>query len=127
MSIVESEIGQLEKAVNTLVRRPRLILQDYWASEIENVLARPGITARDRQRLLALVDLLGAVASDHPVQATALADGPGTLPSRPVDIPRGPALMNRKHSTARVVAAALTEGATAAPSELLTSSREERR
>ncbi|MFP3553162.1 hypothetical protein SB861_20930 [Paraburkholderia sp. SIMBA_049] len=77
MSIVESEIGQLEKAVNTLVRRPRLIRQEYWASEIEDVLERPGITARDRQRLSTLLDLLGTVANERPVQASARANTPG--------------------------------------------------
>ncbi|MFL9964712.1 hypothetical protein PQR02_27340 [Paraburkholderia sediminicola] len=77
MSTMETEIGQLEKAVNTLVRRPRLIRQEYWASEIEDVLERPGITARDRQRLSALLDLLGMVANERPVHASAQANTPG--------------------------------------------------
>ncbi|CAN7726449.1 hypothetical protein [Paraburkholderia hospita] len=78
MSIVESEIGQLEKAVNTLVRRPRLIRQEYWTSEIEDVLERPGITARDRQRLSTLLDLLGTVANGHGVHASGQASTPGS-------------------------------------------------
>jgi hypothetical protein len=85
MSIVETEIGQLEKAVNTLVRRPRLIRQEYWASEIEDVLERPGITARDRQRLSTLLDLLGTLANERPVQASAPgnADCSAIQPSTP--------------------------------------------
>jgi hypothetical protein len=84
MSIVECEIGQLEKAVNTLVRRPRLIRQAYWASEIEHALERPGVTARDRQRLLALVDLLATVATDRPAQTTSVAEGAGCGHCAPV-------------------------------------------
>ncbi|MFM0627063.1 hypothetical protein [Paraburkholderia xenovorans] len=71
MGIVESEIGQLEKTVNTLIRRPRLIRRDYWVSEIEHVLERPGIPARYRQRLWALLDLLATVANERWVQASA--------------------------------------------------------
>ncbi|HEX7937262.1 MAG TPA: hypothetical protein VF573_29885 [Paraburkholderia sp.] len=77
MGIVESEIGQLEKAVNALVRRPRLIRRDYWTSEVEGVLERPGISARNRQRLSALLDLLGTVANECWVQASAEANVPG--------------------------------------------------
>ncbi|MGF6931265.1 hypothetical protein OKW41_004668 [Paraburkholderia sp. UCT70] len=64
MGVVRNEIGQLEAAVNTLVRRPRVIRRDYCVSEVEGVLVRPGITAQDRQRLAALLDLLGTVALD---------------------------------------------------------------
>jgi hypothetical protein len=77
MGIVESEIGQLETAVNMLVRRPRLIRREYWASEVEGVLERPGISARDRRRLSALLDLLGTVANERSVQASAEANVPG--------------------------------------------------
>jgi hypothetical protein len=71
MGIVENEIGQLEKTVNTLIRRPRLIRREYWVSEIEDVLGRPGIPARDRQRLWVLLDLLATVANERSVQASA--------------------------------------------------------
>ncbi|WOD13598.1 hypothetical protein [Paraburkholderia kirstenboschensis] len=68
MGIVRNEIGQLENAVRTLVRRPWLIRRDYWVSEVEDVLERPGISAGDRQRLGALLDLLGTVADYRHVQ-----------------------------------------------------------
>jgi hypothetical protein len=84
MSTVESDIGQLEKAVNTLVRRPQLIRQEYWASEIEHVLERPGITARDRQRLVTLVGLLATVMSSRPAQATDVSSGPGNVHCLPL-------------------------------------------
>lgn len=58
MDVVKTEIGQLEKALNTLVCRPRLIRRDYWISHIEGFLGRPGLSAQDRQRLSALLDLL---------------------------------------------------------------------
>jgi hypothetical protein len=41
MGNLVSEIDQIEKAVNTLVRRPRLIRREYRVSEIEDVLERP--------------------------------------------------------------------------------------
>jgi hypothetical protein len=66
---VKAEIGQLEKALNTLVRRPRLIRRDYWISQIECLLGRSGLSAQDRQRLRALLDLLGPLAA----QCTASA------------------------------------------------------
>lgn len=59
MNMVKTEIGQLEKALSALVHRPRLIRRDYWASQIECLLGRPGLSALDRQRLRALLDLLG--------------------------------------------------------------------
>jgi hypothetical protein len=84
MSIVESDIGSLEKAVNTLVRRPRLIRQEYWASAIGLALERPGVTARDRQRLLALLDLLDTIGCDRPAHSTASATGQGNGHCAPV-------------------------------------------
>lgn len=59
MNMVKTEIGQLEKALSALVHRPWLIRRDYWASQIECLLGRPGLSALDRQRLRALLDLLG--------------------------------------------------------------------
>jgi hypothetical protein len=64
MGVMRNEIGQLEAAVNLLVRRPRLIRREYWVSEVEGVLVRPGISPQDRQRLAALLDLLGTVARE---------------------------------------------------------------
>ena len=69
MNTVKAEIGQLEKALNTLVRRPRLIRRDYWISQIECLLGRSGLSAQDRQRLRALLDLLDPLAA----QCTASA------------------------------------------------------
>ncbi|MBB5446478.1 MULTISPECIES: hypothetical protein [unclassified Paraburkholderia] len=59
MNVVKTEIGQLEKALNVLIWRPRLIRRDYWTMQIERLLARTPLTVQDRQRLLALLDLLG--------------------------------------------------------------------
>ncbi|MFP3565308.1 hypothetical protein [Paraburkholderia sp. SIMBA_030] len=64
MNTVKTEIGQLEKALNALVRRPRLILRDYWISQIEGLLGRPGLSVQDRQRLRALLDLLGTPVAE---------------------------------------------------------------
>jgi hypothetical protein len=58
VNMVKTEIGQLEKALNALVCRPRLIRRDYWISQIEYLLGRPGLSAQDRQRLSVLLDLL---------------------------------------------------------------------
>jgi hypothetical protein len=66
VDILKVDIGQLEKAVNTLVNRPRLIRREYWVSQIGTLLERPSITAPDRQRLFALLDLLGTVAPVSP-------------------------------------------------------------
>jgi len=76
MGILESEIGQIEKAVNTLARLPRLIRQEYWVSEIGDVLERPGLSARDRQRLLALLNLIGTLAAER-CEAAIEANAPG--------------------------------------------------
>lgn len=59
MNMVKTEIGQLERALNVLSCRPRLIRRDYWKTQIERLLERTALTAQDRQRLLALLDLLG--------------------------------------------------------------------
>jgi hypothetical protein len=58
VNMVKTEIGQLEKALNALVHRPRLIRREYWRSQIECLLGSPGLAAQDRQRLCALLDLL---------------------------------------------------------------------
>ncbi|EUC21559.1 hypothetical protein SAMN05446934_9753 [Paraburkholderia hospita] len=76
MGILESEIGQIEKAVNALVRRPRLIRREYWVSEIEGVLERPGISARDRHRLSTLLNLIGTLTAER-CEAPVEANGPG--------------------------------------------------
>jgi hypothetical protein len=60
VDFVKTEIGRLEKALNTLVHRPQLIRREYWISQIECLLAGPGLSAQDRQRLCALLDSLGA-------------------------------------------------------------------
>jgi hypothetical protein len=48
MNMVKNEVGQLEKALNALVHRPRLIRRDYWTSQIECPLGRPGLSAQDQ-------------------------------------------------------------------------------
>jgi len=58
MNYGRSDIGELERAVNTLVHRPGLIRREYWTSEVERLLGRTDITARDRQRLHVLHGLL---------------------------------------------------------------------
>ena len=69
MNTVKTEIGQLEKALNALVRRPRLIRREYWISQVECLLGSPGLLPQDRQRLRALLDLLGAPAEECGVLA----------------------------------------------------------
>ena len=69
MNMVKTEIGQLEKALNVLVSRPRLIRRDYWTSQIECLLGRSGLSAQDRQRLSTLLDLLGSTAAECGVSA----------------------------------------------------------
>ncbi|MFM0755522.1 hypothetical protein [Paraburkholderia strydomiana] len=64
MDYGRSDIGELERAVNTLVHRPALIRREYWRSEVERLLGRTDITARDRLRLHALHDLLGHVMEE---------------------------------------------------------------
>jgi hypothetical protein len=60
MSMIE-EIGQLERTVHELVRRPGLIRSVYWIEHIEGYLARSGLRTVDQKRLAALLDLIGAV------------------------------------------------------------------
>lgn len=60
MDMAKTEIGQLERALNVLSCRPRLIRRDYWKAQVERLLERTALTAQDRQRLLALLDLLGS-------------------------------------------------------------------
>jgi hypothetical protein len=63
----KAEIRQLEKALAALVCRPRLIRRDYWVSEIECLLASPGLSAQDRQRLGALLVLLATPSEESGV------------------------------------------------------------
>jgi hypothetical protein len=69
VNMVKTEIGQLEKALNALVHRPRLIRREYWISQIECLLGSPGLVAQDRQRLCTLLDLLGTPAEEFGVLA----------------------------------------------------------
>lgn len=62
MDVLKTDIGQLEKAVNALITRPRLIRREYWVSQIDSLLERPSISMPERRRLCALLDLLGTVA-----------------------------------------------------------------
>lgn len=64
MNTMKCEIGQLEKALSALVHRPWLIRRDYWASQIECLLGRPGLSVQDRQRLRALLTLLGTPVAE---------------------------------------------------------------
>lgn len=59
MNTIKTDIEQMEKALNALARRPQLIRRDYWISQIECLRGRPGLSAQDRNRLGALLDLLG--------------------------------------------------------------------
>jgi hypothetical protein len=60
VNLVTTEIGQLEKTLNALVHRPRLILRDYWISKIECLLGLPDLSPQERQRLRSLLDSLGS-------------------------------------------------------------------
>jgi hypothetical protein len=59
MDCARSDIGELERALKTLVHRPRLIRREYWRSEVERLLAYTDLTVPERHRLYALQDLLG--------------------------------------------------------------------
>lgn len=63
--ILENEIRQLEQSVNTLVCRPTLIRFEYWVARTEELLVLPGLSPRDRSRLIALLDLLGLTTREH--------------------------------------------------------------
>jgi hypothetical protein len=69
VNTVKTDIEQLEKALNALVRRPGLIRRDYWISEIECLLRRPGLSAQDRRRLFVLLDLLAPSVAECSVAA----------------------------------------------------------
>lgn len=69
MNMAKTEIRQLEKALAALVCRPRLIRREYWVSEIECLLGSPGLSAQDRQRLCAVLDLLGTPSEECSVLA----------------------------------------------------------
>jgi hypothetical protein len=69
VDFVKTEIGRLEKALNTLVHRPRLIRREYWISQIECLLGGPGLSAQDRQRLRVLLDSLGTPVAECSVSA----------------------------------------------------------
>jgi hypothetical protein len=61
VDVSKVDIGQLEKAVNTLICRPHLMRHDYWVSQIDSLLERPSLSAPDRRRLYALLALLDTV------------------------------------------------------------------
>jgi hypothetical protein len=69
VNTIKTDIEQLEKALNALIRRPRLIRRDYWVSKIEGLLGRTGLSAQDRQRLGALRDLLVTPAEECGVRS----------------------------------------------------------
>lgn len=58
---LENEIKQLERSINTLVRRPTLIRHDYWTVETEKLLLRRELSMKDRHRLTALLNLLSGI------------------------------------------------------------------
>lgn len=62
MKSVSAEIDMVEKTLQELVRRPRLIRTAYWSTHLECFLARPGLRVQDKQRLAALLNLISAVA-----------------------------------------------------------------
>ena len=62
MKSVSAEIDMVEKTLNELVRRPRLIRSSYWSTQIEGLLARPGLRVQDKARLAALHNLISGVA-----------------------------------------------------------------
>ncbi|MGU7771195.1 hypothetical protein ACV229_13550 [Burkholderia sp. MR1-5-21] len=64
MNVVKTEIEQLEKALNVLVRLPQLVLRDYWVSQIEGLLEQTGLSSQDVRRLHTLRELFGFPADD---------------------------------------------------------------
>ena len=68
--ILENEITQLERSINTLIRRPTLIRREYWVTQTERLLMLPGLSERDRRRLSALLVLLG-ITPREPAPQTA--------------------------------------------------------
>jgi hypothetical protein len=74
MKSVSAEIDMVEKTLNELVRRPRLIRSTYWSTQIESFLARPGLRVQDKARLTALLDLISAVAPTGEISRDLRAD-----------------------------------------------------
>lgn len=74
MKSVSAEIDMVEKTLNELVRRPRLIRSNYWSTHIESFLARPGLRVQDKARLTALLDLIGRVAPTRDLSRDLRAD-----------------------------------------------------
>jgi hypothetical protein len=74
MKSVSAEIDMVEKTLNELVRRPRLIRSTYWSTQIESFLARPGLRVQDKARLTALRDLIGGVTQTGDVSQDLRAD-----------------------------------------------------
>ncbi|MEZ0605795.1 hypothetical protein ACAX43_27070 [Paraburkholderia sp. IW21] len=64
MNTVKTDIEQIEKALKALVRLPQLIRRDYWISRIDCLLIHPKLSAQDRNRLSALVELLGTTVAE---------------------------------------------------------------
>lgn len=69
--ILENEITQLERSINTLIRRPTLIRREYWATQTERLLVLPGLSDRDRRRLSALLVLLGVTSREQAPQTAS--------------------------------------------------------
>jgi hypothetical protein len=74
MKSVSAEIDMVEKTLNELVRRPRLIRSTYWSTQIESFLARPGLRVQDKARLTALRDLISGVAPAGEISRDLRAD-----------------------------------------------------
>jgi hypothetical protein len=74
MKSVSAEIDSVEKTLNVLVRRPRLIRSSYWSTQIEGLLARPGLRVQDKARLAALHNLISGVASTGELSRDLRAD-----------------------------------------------------
>ena len=74
MKSVSAEIDMVEKTLNELVRRPRLIRSTYWSTQIESFLARPGLRVQDKARLTALRDLISGVRQTGDVSQDLRAD-----------------------------------------------------
>lgn len=67
MNLAKNEIEQLEKTVHTLVRLPWLVRRQYWVSQIERLLDAATVSAQDRRRLVALLDLIATLPTDSEV------------------------------------------------------------
>ena len=71
--ILENEIRELERSINTLICRPTLIRREYWVAQTERLLVLPGLSARDRHRLTVLLDLLGVTIHEQAPRPVAPA------------------------------------------------------